>query len=83
VAKKKVTSKKKRDRRVDDDGFLLAPHEIDSDHWWYEDKAGIDVYAHFAPGVSCGVTQTRISWAQLRAALKRKDSSPTKKKEGA
>lgn len=52
----------------------LEPHHVDQDFWWYEENKGITVVMQL-PTKDGGWAQTvrRIPWADIRAALKRKD----------
>lgn len=56
-----------------------SPHNrIDGLAWWYEESDGIAVLIDIRSPVPAGggAVKTVISWAALRAALKRKDRQP-------
>jgi hypothetical protein len=50
----------------------LKPHQISGapdGAWWYEETNGIEIYVVRPQGTQ----KVKISWGQLRQALKRKD----------
>lgn len=57
---------------MSDKHLLREPHVISNDAWWYETCKGIEIY-HGHTWLSQPAGSLNISWAELRAALKRKD----------
>lgn len=55
----------------------LEPHHVrdDANTWWYEEAYGISVITENRTqnGTYIGTKTIKISWTELRAALKRKD----------
>ncbi len=51
----------------------IAPHDIDNNAWWYEENGGIEIHVDTVVNVHHEHVTIKISWREIRAALKRKD----------
>lgn len=61
---------------LDQNGLDRNPHNMAPDAWYYEEPGGLNVF--FTTRNFNGLVG-RISWRQLRAALKRYDAGKAKK----